>query len=615
MSGYNTRHTQNSKIQSPQISAKSPGGKSVKSKARVTEPSPTKHPIKTDKDTEIRYVCTVCNNTESIRTARLKLETDLLSDAVTKFEEIKSNISDRASQIETLDLHVQHLLLNRDKFQNYQDRVADIENKCDTIMHEITSLQKHSMAPSSLPTLELSETNVAKICDIVEKTISDTHANVIPATTNENPAPTTVTCEGSTRIADLEKLCSGIAQTITELKSQYSSSPQTTCTDGPPYESTKSPTNKIKISDIENPTKYVVDYKPDFIDENFSNKLVEFLQKDTKFTKLKGRSVASYGEAYPYPGSPPAKATPIPSIIDEIIKKIEEEFPGSNLNSCLITEFAGKSSQIPEHSDDEPIISPESNIFTLTIGSQRTVIFRDLCSGTQKSIQPEQLSLYVMSRASQNLWKHRIDPLCEDNATLRYSFTFRSLSSNNKSSTIILGDSNTKHIKFGDVRGSLGKKIPGRREPVYHIGQIDPTICLGYQSIVVHVAINDMRNSSPGRLPEDPAPSDTDSHLKRLAEKLETIQILCPKASIIVSPALPTKISSLNRRAMSFNVKLIEYVKYSNPNITVLDFESFAPNGHDLGDEFCCFKNKNDRIHLGMIGIRKLANIFIESLT
>ena len=377
----------------------------------------------------------------------------------------------------------------------------------------------------------------------------------------------------------------------------------------------KFPINHKPLSDIKNPTKHVEDNKPDFIDENLCTELMDFLQKEAKFTKLKGRSVTTYGEAYPYPGSPPAKSTPIPPIINQIINKIEGDFPGSNLNSCLITEYAGISSQIPEHSDDEPVISPESNIFTLSIGDPRTIIFRDLCSGAEKSLQPESLSLYVMSRASQNLWKHRIDPPHEDGATPRYSFTFRSLSNTNKSSTIILGDSNTKHIKFGIDRGSLGKKLPGRREPVYHIGQIDPSICLGYQNVLVHVAINDMRNYSPGRNSGDPAPSDIDSHIKRLAEKLERIQILCPNASITVSPALPTKISSLNRRAMAFNVKLVEYVKVSNPNIIILDFESFAPNGHALGDEFCCFKNKNDRIHLGMTGIRKLAKIFIESLT
>lgn len=143
---------------------------------------------------------------------------------------MKSNMTEHASQIEMLDLHVQHLLLDRNKFENYQNHVVDIEKKCDSIIHEITSLQENTRVPQTVPspTLELSQNDVMKICDIVEKSISDTHANVIPINTNLAPPPAFITCESSSRIADLEKVCSEIAQTITELKSPNTASPQST---------------------------------------------------------------------------------------------------------------------------------------------------------------------------------------------------------------------------------------------------------------------------------------------------------------------------------------------------------------------------------------------------
>ena len=568
----------------------SPNGKGgIRKPKPIPTTTGTQTPTKDTQPEVTRFVCSVCKNSISIRDA---LQNTEVNNFITKIDELKclnEAIAERTSHIETLDLHIQHLLLHPKSLQNHHDQMVRLEQKMDSITASIGLM---SVGESdSKPSAELSHQDLAGI----EKLISDQVTNC-----NSN-------------ISNIENKLDSLQSSLRSLQSPLTSEH----TEPKPLESAiSSSVNNKKLSDIENPiVSPVVDYKPEFIDDDCCNKLLEFLQNDAEFTKLKGRSVTSYGEPYPYPGSPPAKCTPIPPIVDEIIKKIEDQFPESNLTSCLITEFAGTASNIPEHSDDEAIISPESNIFTLTIGSQRTVTFRDLCSGAEKSIQPEHLSLYVMSRASQNLWKHRINPIKEDDATLRYSFTFRSVCSKNKSSTIILGDSNTKHIKFGEDRGSLGKKLPGRREPVYHIGQIDPTICLGYQNILVHVAINDMKNSSPGRQSGDPAPSDTDSHVKRLAEKLECIQILCPNASLTVSPALPTKINSLNRRAMSFNVKLVEYVKLNNPSIVVLDFESFAPNGHDLSDEYCCYKNKNDKIHLGMLGIRKLANIFIESLT
>ena len=75
-------------------------------------------------------------------------------------------------------------------------------------------------------------------------------------------------------------------------------------------------------------------------------------------------------------------------------------------------------------------------------------------------MEPAEGSLYDMSMESQHHWSHRLiwptSLLSEIPTSLsilnpgssRYSTTFRSVAKNYKNSTIIIGDSNTKHLKF-----------------------------------------------------------------------------------------------------------------------------------------------------------------------
>ena len=69
----------------------------------------------------------------------------------------------------------------------------------------------------------------------------------------------------------------------------------------------------------------------------------------------------------------------------------------------------------------------------------------------------------------------------------RYSITIRSVDKNYKNSTIIIGDSNTKHLKFstGQHRemGTLGYNMPGKRVETLHISQIDERKCLGIETL------------------------------------------------------------------------------------------------------------------------------------
>ena len=70
----------------------------------------------------------------------------------------------------------------------------------------------------------------------------------------------------------------------------------------------------------------------------------------------------------------------MPDVIQEVIDIIHDKFPSnSKLNSCLVTKYENGSCTCPPHGDNEPFISPGSDIFTFSIGVSRTMKFES-CS-------------------------------------------------------------------------------------------------------------------------------------------------------------------------------------------------------------------------------------------
>ena len=146
-----------------------------------------------------------------------------------------------------------------------------------------------------------------------------------------------------------------------------------------------------------------------------------------------------------------------PPLIKSIFDKLNENHVGHKiplLNSCLVTKYTGPNSFIPEHSDKERAIHPDSSIFTVSLRFDATVQFRNVHSGDVRDQLIKSGSLYAMTRASQDLFKHSIaknQSLSESET--RISLTFRSLHWRNNNSTVIVGDSNTGGLKFS----SFGK--------------------------------------------------------------------------------------------------------------------------------------------------------------
>ena len=156
--------------------------------------------------------------------------------------------------------------------------------------------------------------------------------------------------------------------------------------------------------------------------------------------------------------------------------------------------------------------------------------------------------------------------------------------------------------------------MPGVRELTYHIRDINPKLCVGYQHILVHVGINDLNEYSIGRLDSDPDPNDVDSHFGLFVSKLEEIQQLCPYVRLIVSPILPTKLQKLNERALKFNDMLFNYVGH-NDRIIVLNLNSFLCRQSGLLDkQLSSYKKPRHPVHLGKQGICMLGSIFKDSV-
>ena len=368
---------------------------------------------------------------------------------------------------------------------------------------------------------------------------------------------------------------------------------------------------------VTNPMKHIEKCTTDFISQQDETELIEFLGQQNLKKLTSGWSVLNYGEPYQYTGSPTTQSTPvpIPDPIKKVMDGIRSEYEKCDINQCTINKYSDNSSQLSEHSDNESTIRPESDIFTVSLGSQRDITFRNVTTGNERVVTTESRSLYIMSQPSQFLWTHRMDavePGDHSDSEIRYSLTFRCVGSNFKSSCIIIGDSNTKHLSFGTGKSTFGKRLPGKRVQALTVEDIDPTMCIGYKNILIHVGINNLKSTNIPLLYSDTKNINVFEKFILLKDKIDYIRALCPQSNIVVSPILPTKIGWLNERGLEFNRYLFEYLCISN--IRSLDFNVFLDYyGEKLDDSYGCYNSK-DNIHLGRSGIRKLAMIIKESI-
>ena len=369
---------------------------------------------------------------------------------------------------------------------------------------------------------------------------------------------------------------------------------------------------------------------PNFIDENTTNSLMDFLQK-SEFKSENGRSTLSFGEPYTYTGSKSSRdtATSFPAVLQPVVDKInklqkdlfyanhpdlkkhENRHPAPLVNSCLVNRYIGQDSFLPSHSDNEITIHPESSIFTLSLGESAVVKFSEIDSehatANGTDITADHRSLYHMTRKSQDFFRHAIDKGSIANGT-RFSLTFRSVSWKNRNSSCIIGDSNTGMLNFGtDKRSTFGELMPGQKYWAPCIKDIKPESCISYSNVVILCGINDIKKAEVNCL------NDTRDLGNLLIDKIKQIKQLNPKCYVSVCPLLPTKSRDLNQKVNFFNYVLASNIASMGPGVQCVEgFHGFAEHDGTLVGRLSKTLDRHgglDMLHLNPFGARVLAGL------
>ena len=111
----------------------------------------------------------------------------------------------------------------------------------------------------------------------------------------------------------------------------------------------------------------------------------------------------------------------------------------------------------------ESSIKPESTIFSLIIGGQFDLVFKDTVTGLETTEKVKNVNCIEMSQQSQFYWTHKMECLAPESEKCLFTINFF-ITGRNQNSTIVVGDSNTYNIKFHAERSysNLGKEISGK---------------------------------------------------------------------------------------------------------------------------------------------------------
>ena len=158
---------------------------------------------------------------------------------------------------------------------------------------------------------------------------------------------------------------------------------------------------------------------------------VENCTEGVSFTKLGNREVDYFGLCPYHYGHSRHEPKPYPksNFFSDICNLLNNHDPDFNLETytCLVTRYRDGDSDIAPHSDNEACILSDSNIYTVSVGADRTLDCRNkLGEVTICSYPLTDGSIYKMSRDSQNIWEHSIPAVKSCNSP-RISFTFRKI--------------------------------------------------------------------------------------------------------------------------------------------------------------------------------------------
>ena len=423
-----------------------------------------------------------------------------------------------------------------------------------------------------------------------------------------------------TKITDIESSLLKLSENVCELQQNIVMQPTGPESDDTNLISTAMHVSEVNVSHINIPTNTTspklkpkkppcepyLKYSTLAFPESTKSELLTFVtNNDDNFKPVgenESRHVLYYGDySYRYSGMN-HEAQEMPSILNSLLDVIKPNLPDPTtpINSCLITKYQSGNQHIPLHRDNELVINPESHIITVSLGQTRTMKFIDNGGVEKHDKTLEDSSVLVTTRYAQDYWQHGIDE--DQSEAVRYSFTFRDIKPHYINSTIVMGDSNTALLKFGEGKGTLGSWLPGKRVKVTNISEIPAPEDIGpFRNIILHTGINSINNAQNRQ--------SNRILIQTLESKIIDIVKVYPNAKVYVSLLLPTKSRVLNYQVREFN-DLILGMTHRHKNVSVIENSLF---GEILSDE--CgrwdFQNqgplKSDILHLGKKGIRKFA--------
>ncbi|MEZ6141406.1 MAG: alpha-ketoglutarate-dependent dioxygenase AlkB [Zavarzinella sp.] len=144
--------------------------------------------------------------------------------------------------------------------------------------------------------------------------------------------------------------------------------------------------------------------------------------------RIRARKVASFGMPYNYSGTV-WPASPVPSFLQELFVMLAEKVQYLP-NNCLANFYPTGESTMGFHSDSIEELEPGTGIIIMSLGSPRTMVFRNNVNRSEQHqliLQPG--SLFHMSAELQEHWQHAIQ--AEPDITAgRVSLSFRKLKMN-----------------------------------------------------------------------------------------------------------------------------------------------------------------------------------------
>ena len=169
------------------------------------------------------------------------------------------------------------------------------------------------------------------------------------------------------------------------------------------------------------------------LDLDLSDLDVNTVTNGFNLVKIGARTVGFAGSVeyrYGHIRHPPTSYPENPSI-DQIFSSISSHFNDPSINkenyTVMVTLYESGKDCLGFHSDNETSIDPSSNIYTVSLGASRDVVFRSVHGSFE--LIPHTLthgSVHVMTRYSQDYWEHTI-PATDTDTERRVSVTLRKL--------------------------------------------------------------------------------------------------------------------------------------------------------------------------------------------